>query len=465
MKRTRVLREGVTQLNFQKVKHELEKNNITGDTLSDVLTVIEQTGCLLVQHSNPERERRRDNFYGDVRRYLQSHGSSLCVRLGLVREQADLCERGFRAIFSSLARGPIGHVNASVAAWATLHTTAVDLSTMADAMHKMKPTLVAPNLAFLSPESVRVPAFDTQVDPDNMTEQYAYNLGGYLKMLAHKNNWYEQDRIVIPQQTTVPESLMDDRSSLFLAEAWNQLDEHWSKVCFFEESRVRAETHQLNGEHARPLTVLVFEHDWKYFLDIEVARARLRCQVFELMMHTLGSPDVRAAIRDPFNQPVPLFPHGVVSVQEALAEVALDMCYGLRVTHGSTEYLGLTLSEWLRGYALLQLCCEKNLCLSQIADGLQFLDEGAFLSLSTRAGLEHTKAVTFLKQATFQKNSRDLFDTPLIRTADGYYVLLSQLVRSSALAEIPIRYCFSANRKVRSSRKKSDRSSSNWVQR
>ncbi len=122
-----------------------------------------------------------------------------------------------------------------------------------------------------------------------------------------------------------------------------------SKLRYFDSSSVRVEQRRYDGGvEGRGANTLIFEHDWSYFLEIEVARARLRRQVFEIMVHVIASPETTTRVQDPWNTRVELFPRGFISVAEAVAMLALEMCYGLQLKDDTTEYLGLRLTEWLR---------------------------------------------------------------------------------------------------------------------
>jgi hypothetical protein len=191
-----------------------------------------------------------------------------------------------------------------------------------------------------------------------------------------------------------------------------------------------------SGEDRRDANTIVFDHDWPPLLEIEVARARLRRQVFEIMVHTMNSHEISVKVQDPTKATVELVPYGLISEQEASAMLALDMCYGLALREETTEYLGLKLAEWLRGYSLLQLCCQRGLSLTRIADGLCYLEVDTFLNLAARAGMARERALNFIKQVTFQKNSRDLFDAPLIRTDDDRFVIFPHIQANSATHEM-----------------------------
>jgi hypothetical protein len=73
--------------------------------------------------------------------------------------------------------------------------------------------------------------------------------------------------------------------------------------------------------------------------------------------------------------------------------------------------------------------------LEQVRGGVCYLKMDAFLDLAQNAGMPRERALSFVKHATFQENSRDLFDTPLIQTADGRHIIFSSLFTQCALHE------------------------------
>ena len=410
MKRTKSIREGVVELNFSKVEHELKKQNLTPELPLDLLAVVKQTGCLLIQRPNPDAEETRDRFIKSLRQWFSDIGNKdACDRLDAHRRQVELCQQAFREIYSTLANSPAGQASPATAAWAALLATAADMTTVSRAVLGTPPPLIAPKFIFLSAESLRLNVLGKpDLDPDAAAEHYAYNLGGYLKMLGHLHGWFDNGLLRVPNEAPVGCDLLRDRSSLYLAEAWNQLDDHWGRIRYFGDSSVHSEQRSYSTtEGIREITTLVFEHDWQYFQEIEVARARLRRQIFEISMHVIYSPKVAGRVQDPTEHHVQICPLGLISMQEAVSMLALDMCYGLPLTSDHTKYLGLKLSEWLRGYALLQLCCERRIALTPISDGVCYFEVDAFLNLAERAGMVREQAEMFIKQATFQNISKE----------------------------------------------------------
>jgi hypothetical protein len=438
MTRTKQIREAITSLNFPKVEHELKKQKLTSEMPVALLQIVRNTGAILLAYEDRLRERLRDDFVCALREWF-AHNSEPAIHAQLEKhiKEAILCEGAYRAIYKSLEQSPHGQVSEAVSAWATLLNVATDITDISRAAISETPRLIYDNLVFLSPESLRVSHLGRpDLDPDAAAERYALNVGGYLKMLGHRKGWFDHGILVLPSHAAVPADLLEDRSSLFLAEVWNQLEWHWELNRYFESSSTYLNTQSYttnSGERRVP--TLTFQHDWQYLLDIEIARSRLRRKVFETFMHVIGNPRTADVIRDPSESAVAAFPKGLISIQEAAAMLILDLCYGLNLQDNKTMYLGLTLGEWLRGYALLQFCSERDYALTHIAEGISYLDEPAFFKLAYNSGLDPERTRLFLTQATFQKNSRDLWDSPLIRTADNRYTILTCLTRNSALHE------------------------------
>jgi len=438
MKHTKKLRTSVIALDFDEVVAELRRQQASPEDTVGLVALIRQTGCLLVAYADGKREILRDAFIVSLSNWLlDARCSQAAKELHDHVAQVRRCEVAFRAILSALIQSPTGKASPHVSAWATLFAVAKDVTEVSAAAASAEPHMIADDLAFVSSEMLRVSALGHDgVDPDVVAERYALNLAGYLKMLGYRHGWFRDGEVVIPAQVPVPDELLRDRSSLFLAETWNQLDYHWELVRYFDSSSAKTEVRSYNTEDRRlEINTLHFEHDWQYLLDVEIARSRLRRQIFEVTMHVVNERRTSEVIRDPTHALVPLSPAGFISIHEAIALLVLDMCYGLDLKTNQTEYHGLRLTEWLRGYALLQLCCQREVALAPIARGISYLTTKTFLELARQAGMERVRAAKFLDQATFQKNSRDLWDAPLIRTADGRYIIVPCLFSHCALHE------------------------------
>ena len=433
LKRRRQIREAVLTFNFPKIVFELEKQSVSAVLGLELLEVVRQLGVLAIPIRNPQREAQRDRFVEPLRKWALKHGlNDLLSAVDEHEHQARLCESVFHLILDGLQACPTGKLSPNLAAWSVLLGTARDANQVSAAVATTKPSFVGTDTIYLSAESLRVTAFDREgIDPDSAAERYADNLSGYLKMLGHKHGWFREDGLVLPRLATVPHDVSGDRSAMYLAEVWNQFEGHWAKVRYFPSSEVCLVT----PSEPDGIATLMFTHDPEFFLDVEIARSRLRRQAFEIAMHVIYSPKTRPLIGDPTKETVPLAPRGFLSVIEAISMMVLDICYELNIRNEKSPYLHLTVAQWLRGYALLQMCSETGLCIIPIAEGIGRLDKSAFAQLARSASIHPEACDGFLHHATFGPKSRDLWDTPLLLDEDGDLIVLTSLMRSCNLAE------------------------------
>src|SRR5579883_1996210 len=81
MKRTKQIREAIFDFNFSKLLSECNKQTITNEFLIELIELVKQSGCLLLQHAVPARESQRDSFFESLRRWLSAQGSEAAIEL------------------------------------------------------------------------------------------------------------------------------------------------------------------------------------------------------------------------------------------------------------------------------------------------------------------------------------------------------------------------------------------------
>ena len=296
MKRTKPIRDALIALNFAKLAHELGKHPITPEVGRDVLQMMRQLGVLAVVFPNAERASQRDTFVSEFRKWMGTQGmDDLSEPLDNIERQARLCEAVFQRILKDLQECPTGKLPLDTALWTVLSGIAKDADVVASAAITAEAQKVGSNTVYMSAESLRVEAFGHGgLDPDAVAERYADNLAGYLKMNAHKHGLFVDGVLILPRRVPVPEDVAGDRSPIYFAEIWNQIDGNWGKLRYFTTSDVQL----LEPGEPGGLRTLAFSHDEPLFLDIEIARSRLRRQAFEIMMHIMFNPKTRPLLGD-----------------------------------------------------------------------------------------------------------------------------------------------------------------------
>ncbi|KDP89460.1 hypothetical protein CF70_031145 [Cupriavidus sp. SK-3] len=131
---------------------------------------------------------------------------------------------------------------------------------------------------------------------------------------------------------------------------------------------------------------------------------------------------------------VELPPRGILSAEEGHAGTMLGQFLGLSLDQ--TKAGSLLLSERLRGYAVLRRLVETSVK----ADGTYFpvLTRAEIQEEFLRCGLSASSADAFIKAATFNRSSRDMYDQPMIRLSNGSYLLFGFSLIASDLVKLMI---------------------------
>lgn len=168
-------------------------------------------------------------------------------------------------------------------------------------------------------------------------------------------------------------------------------------------------------------------------LDV-IASERFETRMVQTFQEMLLTTNVRKVVPTSSVPKVELLPHGILSVDEAHAGTMLGQYLGLRLDQ--TKAGTLLLSERLRGYAVLKLLVETSV----EADGTYFpvLTHAKVKAELLRCGLSLASANAFIKVATFNRSSRDMYDQPMIRLSNGSYCLFGFSLIASSLVKLMI---------------------------
>jgi hypothetical protein len=165
-----------------------------------------------------------------------------------------------------------------------------------------------------------------------------------------------------------------------------------------------------------------------------IASDRFETRMVQTFHEMLLSTNVLEIVAPSSAPKVELPPHGVVSVDEAHAGTMLGQFLGLRLEQ--TKAGSMLLSERLRGYAVLKLLVQSSV----ETDGTYFpvLTRAEIQAELIRCGLSPASADAFIKAATFNRSSRDMYDQPMIRLSNGSYFLFGFSLIASNLVKLMI---------------------------
>ena len=264
-----------------------------------------------------------------------------------------------------------------------------------------------------------------------------------VTLSAYNGKWFDGDDVIrIPP---LPEL---EEGDALLAGASSQTALVWHEWQMVEE-RVRhygGELVRLTGDDVPepfPQGVTLIDHrprgvEWEMFDAIANERLGDRLsQTFDEMMAETNLAGQASGIDGATALP----PAGLVSVQEGHSGVMLCEFLGLDITRHTTEYGDLTLSEWLRGYAVLQQLAQQSLAGagSKRARAFPRFGLAELENALQRNGLAGAKARRFLDNASFSRSSRDLYDALIVRADDDSCLLAVPALEGAHPTALPHR--------------------------
>ena len=398
--------------------------------------LLERAGRLLFRMANADREAGRDAFIDALATAVAARlgpaaGDRIAAVGGLMRE----LEAGYRDIAHGLATAAVSVLPLDRQILAVLHRTALE----ADDIRRHVDTALAKAEAIVPGQPLHVVTEDGSVYEANAGLQFhVSNLGSSLKLLVGR---LDEDRargpIVLPPlgETTEAERFKAGTSGLLATAVrrWRRLEERrrfWGGELVVHRPPDLpidvAPTFEVIREHRRPADDL-----W----DI-IANERQK-DVFQRQ-----ADDVALKLADfdygGLDRPPGLGPGELFSLGEAAALQALSGLLFAPAFAPDQRFQGLTLREWVRGYAVLQALGERAVEGETTAydRSLAPFRPGQLETALIAAGLTASTAARFIACATLSDHSDDIFDCPLLRMSDGGNLLFTPAVTTVVIARV-----------------------------
>jgi hypothetical protein len=386
------------------------------DWAENFLNVILRDGYLILRRPNAGHKEHRDTFIARLRSFLQDGGMQ-----DLINDRADAfsslthTETAYQEVLASLQNGLRPRLTLEQFVWASIRAAETGSREMeAQIKSNLPQHLDDPVVAKFRVDSDGVPA-----NPDSLLNALQGTLTATLKMLAYANSWFNhQGILVLPMPVpTSKEHQNIAEANVYLAAAWSQIERSDGRCRYFGGAVTREEIdfQSVKGPHHGEAIRFSFANGRE--IELHVAGERLRRMFFGFFVDL--ELDKRLEIKVVAMPPVPPSPHAFVSPWEAHGAIALSHVFFKAVTEITTLFAGLTLLEWLRGYAVVQKLARERLDSPQPAEGIVMIEEEVVTMALIDHGLPEDKARVFFRHVTFGKGSDDVFDAPFVRCQDG----------------------------------------------
>lgn len=271
-----------------------------------------------------------------------------------------------------------------------------------------------------------------RIDLDGALEHCIDFVSMTLQMEAFKGRWFDANgNIILPSLPDVTEQQVHQAgTTLFLAIIWQR----WQMT--EEKARVMGRTLRFLGDEERPKEARV---ELKSFIVDEgdatadwlqrVALERVMDKLSQNLLETQASVGINRQQQGSAGvtgiQSIP--PGAWVSDEEINGVWGLTQFLAYDVLADQELHGGLRLVEWVRGYAALMLLARGA------RTGGVCRTKSGWLHYFSGFGMSAAMAETLIERLTFKRSSRDLFDHPFIKLADGRYRLFAPAMRATSI--------------------------------
>lgn len=426
--------EALEKLSWQVLEEHLADTALTPQDVDKLVGLVRRSDALVLKRLNTKKQKHRDKLLEELAIHLDGKGYP--KQAELVRSHAarlNEIDGVYQSILGQLAKTDAAALYPELRVSALLDRSNREYIDLRKQMHESNTGAV------FDLGKVTMKGKDgNEFNPDGVHDLLLTTLASSLGMEAHIHGWYDDTGVLV--LPTLPTPTDQDRFAVgsvqILAVAWR----HWQ----FSERRHRYLDAPL--ERKGDLAPAWAEYGVKFLWDSRptddyvelyshVANARLAERLRQHWIALLADPRYKKAVSGTDSE-VDLLPNQAVSLQELHGATALSQLLSGGITEDQSEYAGLTLAEWVRGYSVLQDIAQKALETCD-ADRLTIqFGNTELVELLQRLGLQREKAQVFIAHATYRKASRDLFDQPLIKLQDGGYLLLAISAATSSIPNI-----------------------------
>jgi hypothetical protein len=433
-----IVKESLEQLDWPLLKKHLDEIDFNESAIESVLGHLRRTSSLIMPYPNSKRESCRDAFFDAFNEYIRGTlGDSSCV---LLSQDVDLLikiEQGYRGILKLLDNSDISSLSADIRVGAYIGRAVLQyfhvIKEFNAAIRTRKDYHVVNSPLFIS-------ANKQPVSPDGIITSLVESLSSTLIMEAYKNNWLDSDKcVILPPLPRVGE---DEYFKAGLTEvlamwwrSWRRTEERRRFLGGTFEEHTAPDLPAWAPREAQHLTIYSPSEEADRFFDY-AANERLNDRLMQTFAEMLIETNMTSKATGIRNS-VPLLPKAFVSAEEAHAAVSLSEVLSYNIADDDERPGGLRLSEWLRGYAVLkELASDHEREESSVAELSFTITRGELTDLLKRCGFSPDAAVCFINAATLKVSSRDLFDCPLIKMADGTLMVFAPAVITANLARV-----------------------------
>ncbi|MGG2399830.1 hypothetical protein ACJRW5_23070 [Pseudomonas sp. SH1-B] len=435
------LQNALEKLDLPKALEALEHLS-TEEVTAAFAAKLEQPGAFQMRGDRVKRNKFYDSLLNATAMRSQ-HTQAQAFAQGL-NDKIQLIEQCFDETRSSLPECDISKFPEDIQFWSHIERASRELRELHDAAQQAMAEIKAKAKAkvpFAMPEMTMVKLPDgNEVNSDAAFSNIIGTLSLTLKMLSFEHKLLSGGKLVAPSKAAIFDEHVFKAGSIQLyAMTWNALEDIANRTLFFggeitsmENAGIPRDTLP-EGFYSKFPDPLIFhrapsEAEVYDFL----ANRRLHSWAMQNTIRLMQGKDQRLPVMAKGAAAPSLSSGPFVSEEEGIALTTLTEILSFDVFSDQERYHGLTLREWVRGYCSLKLMAE----IKQADTCLITFDKAELEQGFSDYQIPDMCVPTLIHHLTFGQDSRDLYDSPLIRSKDGKYSLLADVLITCNLPNV-----------------------------
>lgn len=371
-----------------------------------------------IQPHNVNLREKRDSFLTDLKEATNS--PDLIQKIDNLNKLCVCAEKIYDVIKSNLSNLPISKKKPEIQCWAVIRRAQGEIDFLKTETRKHLESIDRKQKVFdISTAYLRNKRGESY-SPDVVISKTVDYLSLSLKMIGFNYKLNSGGFIVIPDMVDVEEDDIIDAGKIFYNSIlWSSLERSVETCLLFDyELNEYNSTNLPNGlENSGLETFYEFNLTKEQFIRLDyISNERLYSKLSQNFMEALYKHNVHKTVDENLTSLTNVNNGYSITTSEFPSYVALleTLC----LSDENMLILGLTLREWVRCYSAL----ERLSKISKQREVFTFSALSAYLQL---VGISSDKSRLFIDFASFNNESRDLYDSPLLKMKSGDYLFCS----------------------------------------
>lgn len=411
------------------ISKAIEDVGINDEILTFIKFNAERVGNLLI-HSKSKRKKRNKYFNGLV---SILKGDEYTETINDILYCCESSEILFDEVGNFLSSLDISKKSVATQVWSALKLSQSESSYLMSKVNEKMESLRETDSFLVSSNFILENEEGRSYNPDDANNKNVNFASLTLSMIAFNNKLYNHDEeIVVPDETPVEDADLDGTQLVMLNSIyWKDLESASHKCMLFGKKNKIFNKTELSDDYSSKGIEEAFIYDATndYLYIDSIANERMSRKIHQNQTSMMYESDMLKKVIVDIDEVTNLDDGRFIFHDELPSYITLLEIFCLEEKKINHLFYGLTLREWTRGFATLKYLCDR--------DGtIRTYSNHEMRGWFSKAGLTDIAIDKFISAITFKKNSKDLYDAPLIKTSGGNYIFYTPAYFSASIVHI-----------------------------